>query len=390
MKQQIKKIVDTDISIYTFIKVLGFLLILGLFFYMTQLVALLFLSYILYAAFNSVVGKIESIKIGKFSLNRTLSILLVAFLVFFLLGFLVWAVIGPSAQEVILLFEEFDDLVERIIVRYNLNSIMDQINFLEVQSRIGSEISKILNNIIENPESLLNFGRDVFGGFLTTVTIISITVYQISQPGKIKDFVVSLFPFKHKKNAQEAMVEVEDKLGKWLGGQVFLMFLIGLASYIGLSLIGIRFALPLAIIFGLLDIIPIIGPIIGFIPLAVVALATADPWQVVASLVFFVIIQQIEGNFLVPKIMQKSVGLDPVVVIVSLMIGSQLLGALGAIVSIPVAVVLVILYQNWLKITQGKDQGYNQNQYGDYKPKSEKSTINIPKITNSLSTKVEK
>jgi predicted PurR-regulated permease PerM len=346
---------NIEISITSLLKIFVFLTVLSLLIFMKELLALLFLSYILYAAFNSLVERIQSYKIGNFGLNRSLSIALVTLFVVSLLTFLIWAVIGPSAQEIIELFTGFDTLVEDVVKTYNLNWLTSQTNLIQIQTTFIDEILKILQEITQSPNSILNFGRNIFGGFLTTITIVSITVYQIIEPGKIKDFIVSLFPSKDKENVNKVMLEVEDKLGKWLGGQLFLMFLIGVLSYIGLSLIGIDFALPLAIIFGLLDIIPIIGPIIAFIPLAIVALATAEPWQSIAAMIFFVVIQQLEGNFLVPKIMQKSVGLDPVVVIISLMIGSQVLGVLGAVISIPVAVILVILYQNWLEKKQNEE-----------------------------------
>ena len=387
MDNKVKNFFTADINILTFFKILGFVGFVAFIYYMTELVALLFFSYVIYAALNTLVNKIQEVQIGKLKINRTSSIIIVSLGISGLLFFLIWAVIGPSTQEALKLFSEFDSLVEDVKNRYKLDYIFGQFDFIDVQSKIGTEISNTLSKFLENPQGLLTFGRSVFGGLLTTVTIISITVYQISQPGKIKDLIVSFFYKKDREIAEKVMLEVEDNLGKWLGGQVFLMVLIGLLSYIGLSLIGIPFALPLAIILGLLDIIPIIGPIVGFIPLAVVALATAEPWQSVAALIFFVFIQQIEGNFLVPKIMQKSVGLDPVLVIVALMIGSQLLGVLGAIISIPVAVIIVILYQNWMKIKDDKDNIENEKDTSIQFNKSQSKVIASSKGIQKSSSK---
>jgi predicted PurR-regulated permease PerM len=133
----------------------------------------------------------------------------------------------------------------------------------------------------------------------------------------------------------------------WLGGQLLLGAIIGGSSAIGLWLLGIPFFYVLAVISGIGELIPVIGPILSAIPALAVA-ATVSVQKVVLVLVFFVIQQQTENHLLVPKIMSRQVGVSAVTVIVSLLIGGKLLGILGALLAVPTAAILQVV---WSELT---------------------------------------
>ncbi|MGL5916539.1 MAG: AI-2E family transporter, partial [Culicoidibacterales bacterium] len=130
-------------------------------------------------------------------------------------------------------------------------------------------------------------------------------------------------------------------------GQLTLACGLGVFSFIGFKIFGIGYALPLAILAGLSDIVPIIGPIFAIVPLVIVAFTTLPLPLAIGVVAYFIILQQIEGNIVVPKIMNSTVGIDSIVVIVSIMIGSAIAGGLGALLAIPMSVILTILYEEW-------------------------------------------
>jgi predicted PurR-regulated permease PerM len=132
---------------------------------------------------------------------------------------------------------------------------------------------------------------------------------------------------------------IERRLGVWVRGEFVLMSAVGLCSFIGLTILHVDFALPLAIVAGLLELVPMLGPIIASITATLVALSVS-PLLALSVVALYIIIQQLENNILVPYIMKKSVGLAPIVTILALMIGARLAGIIGAILAVPIALTM--------------------------------------------------
>ena len=136
--------------------------------------------------------------------------------------------------------------------------------------------------------------------------------------------------------------DITVKVSAWLGGQLLLGGIIGASSAIGLWLLGIPFFYVLALISGIGELIPVVGPILAAIPAIAVA-ASVSLNKVLLVIVFFVIQQQFENHVLVPKVMERQVGVSPVTVIVALLIGGKLLGIIGAILAVPTAAILQVV-----------------------------------------------
>ncbi len=140
------------------------------------------------------------------------------------------------------------------------------------------------------------------------------------------------------KRITEFTQKLELRMGAWMRGQLILMLVIGLTTYIGLSLLGIRYALSLAVLAGLLEVVPIIGPVVSSIPAFLVASATSM-FAGGTTLVLYLIIQQLENNILVPYVINKTAGINPIMTLIALSVGGRIGGLLGAILAVPVAVV---------------------------------------------------
>lgn len=351
-----KSITRIEITWNSLFKIVILGISIFLIFWLKSVVASLFLSYVLYAALNETVEKVNKFKFGNKSLTRNQSMSLVAIGFILAITFLIWGVIAPTYEQITEFLQNLDNSLNAILEKEVFSAFFDGANLDQVKSQISDGIERQSQRFFDNPDLIVNFSRNLFGGFFILITVVSITFYQLTEPGKLKSLAISLANPNSRKKVEKLVNEVEFKLGNWMQGQLILMLMVGILSYIGLRVLQIPFALSLAIIFGLLDIIPILGPVIAFIPLAIITLGLGEPWQFIGAGLFFIFVQQVEGNFLVPKVMQQSVGLDPVLVITALVIGSQLLGVLGAILSIPAAVIIVVLYNQWTEDRKEADK----------------------------------
>jgi predicted PurR-regulated permease PerM len=143
--------------------------------------------------------------------------------------------------------------------------------------------------------------------------------------------------------------DIEIKISHWLQGQLVLMLAVGLASYLALLILGVRYALTLGLMAGILEAIPYIGPLTSTIVASLVALVNEGPMVAFWVAVSFIIIQQLENHILVPKIMGKFVGLSPVVIIIAMIVGGKFLGLGGIILAIPIATSLAVIIKDFVE-----------------------------------------
>jgi predicted PurR-regulated permease PerM len=162
--------------------------------------------------------------------------------------------------------------------------------------------------------------------------------------GGLVTVFVRLFPRDKRAQVESACRRVTNKVSAWLGGQLLLAGIIGSTAALGLFLMGVPFFYVLALIAGIGEMIPIVGPILSAVPAIAVALSVR-PALALGVIVFFVAQQQLENHLLVPKIMQRQVGISPVFVIIALLIGGSLLGVIGAILAVPTAAILQVVFQ---------------------------------------------
>ena len=127
------------------------------------------------------------------------------------------------------------------------------------------------------------------------------------------------------------------------------MAILGTLIYIGLTILGVKYALVLALIAGLTEAIPFVGPFIGAVP-AVFLAFLESPFKALLVLILYIVVQQLENNIIVPKVMQKTVGLNPIVVMVAILLGAKLAGVLGALLAIPIATAAMVVAKGWFGI----------------------------------------
>ena len=193
-------------------------------------------------------------------------------------------------------------------------------------------------------ETLLGALWGIVGGVFGVVTILIVAFYMLVDSSNIVDTFVRAFPRAERARVAAACTDVSAKVSAWLAGQLFLGLIIGSTAAIGLGLMGVPYFYVLALIAGVGELIPIVGPVLSAIPAIAVAFSVS-PALALGVTVFFVAQQQFENHLLVPRVMSRQVGVSPVIVIIALLIGGSILGIIGAILAVPTAAILHVVYQ---------------------------------------------
>jgi predicted PurR-regulated permease PerM len=183
----------------------------------------------------------------------------------------------------------------------------------------------------------------VLGGFFGLITVLIISFYLLVDADAIVSTFLRLFPHAERPRVHDACRRVATKVSAWLGGQLLLAAVIGSTAALGLWLLGVPYFYVLALVAAIGEMIPIIGPLLSAIPAIIVGF-TVSPGVGIGVAIFFLLQQQFENHVLVPKVMERQVGVSAVVVIISLLIGSSLLGIVGAILAVPTAAILQVLF----------------------------------------------
>ena len=203
----------------------------------------------------------------------------------------------------------------------------------------GNLLSAQASQLGALPGNLVHFVIFLFSNLIGVVTVLVITFYTLLERRNLDHYILLAFGQDREKQAKLFVEKLETRLGGWVRGELVLMLTVGLLSYVGLRLLGIDYALPLAIIAGFLEILPNIGPIISAIPAILVALTISPLMSVVVAALYF-LIQQLENTLLVPNVMKRATGVNPLVTIIALAIGFKLGSTAGAVLAVPILIVL--------------------------------------------------
>lgn len=216
----------------------------------------------------------------------------------------------------------------------------------------GTDLATVAQHLVLGDSgSGLLFGRAIglFNGVVALVTVLVISFYLVAADRGMKKFIGDLLPAQYHNYVIRLIEKIQRKMGLWVVGQLILSIFIFVLTYIGLTILGVEYALVLALIAGALEIVPYIGPFVAAIP-AVFFAMVQSPALVIGVIILYIIIQKTEGYVLVPKVMEKTVGTSPLVVLLSLLIGYKLAGILGVLLAVPLAgaitVVIKELYQD--------------------------------------------
>ena len=327
--------VKFEISTSSIVKLAAAVLLVWFLFAVREIVVLLFIVLIIVAALIPVVNRMAK------HIPRVLAVILLALIFLAILTGIGFILVPPVITQLRQL----------------------AINLPLIFSKLGPFYQSLQHSISNYQESLLNLssglgrmGSSLYSttiGFISAVvaigTIIVLTFYMLIEQDAIKNFISQVVAFEHKERLATILKKIAEKMGGWLRGQFILMLAVGILDGIALLILGIPYALVLAVWGGLTEVIPYIGPWLGLIPALIIAF-TVSPLKALLILIIYVLIQQLESQFLVPKIMGRVLGLSPVIIILAILVGAKLMGMLGVVIAVPVAAAISVLIQEWPEI----------------------------------------
>lgn len=324
--------VQIDISPALIFKILGVGLAL-IFIYMVRDVALvLFIAFILASAITPWVDSLEDRKIP-----RAISVVGIYLIMLGIVAAVFMLIVPPITTQLGQLASNLPQYYNEVsgwLAKANSSS--------QIIVGLQGVLQKWTEGLAGGASGVFSIVGSFFGTMIGVLLALAITFYITLQKNSIKKFIQSVTPIKYQPYAIQLMRRIQDMMGAWLSGQLVLSLLVGILTYVALTIMGVKYALILAIFVGITEIIPYVGPTIGAVPVVFLAFLQAPLLGLIAFFVF-IAIQQIENGLIVPMVMKRAVGLNPIVTIIAIAIGGNLAGIAGAIIAIPLAVVISIV-----------------------------------------------
>lgn len=319
---------NISITTGTIVKTLLLLGLIWALFVLRDLVLVVLTAIVIASAIEPAARYLHRYRIPRFM--AVLSVYLAFFGVFF--GFFYFFV-PPLLSETLNLLSDFPSYIETM----DSMSVVSGSSSLDATFNIPQLLSQISGVLQGFSTNTLSAASAIFGGALSFILIIIFSFYFAMQSTGIDDFLRVVTPVKNQRYVLDLWRRSQHKIGLWMQGQLLLGLIIGILTYLGLVILGVPYALVLAVLAGLFELIPVFGPILSAVPAIAIAFVSGGLSLALVVLALYAIIQQFENHLIYPLVVTKVVGVPPLLVILALIIGAQLAGFLGIILSVPAA-----------------------------------------------------
>ncbi len=319
------------------------ILILVLFYFLYDIRGILiifFVSFLLAAALDPLVDWMQ-----KKGVPRSLGMLLIYVVFFVLIGMFVTNVVSLVASQIMGIAQSVGNFVTKLTSDNSLpfaRELKPYLNQLYQAFDLQSAASQIQSALTVVSDKLLSLSFGLFN----LIIVLLLTFFMTVEEKPIETFFLSLFPSKYAEYISTRLEAVKDHIGQWLRGQLIVSIFAGFVSYIGLLIMGIDYSLTLAIIAGICMVVPMMGRVFAWM-LTFPIVFNQSPMLSLYMSVYYLIIQQFENNLIIPYIMTKAVGLSPIIIIFSMMLGYQYLNVLGLVLAIPIATIGAIFVHDY-------------------------------------------
>ena len=282
--------------------------------------------------------------LGRFRIHRILAVLMMYAGIAAIFFGIIYAFVPPIVDEASDIVQKLPSMIHSIDQsifggKGILPATFGWSNLVE-----GPAFGEFLSSISGGKPSsggVMGTASVLFGGFFSFILIVILSFYFAMQERGIENFIKIVIPFDQESYAIDLWERSKNKIGKWMQGQMLLGVLIFVLVYLGLTIFGVSYAMSLALLAGLLEIIPVFGPIIAAIPGVILAFTVGGPTSAAIIAGFYLLVQQFESHLIYPLVVRKVVGVPPILVILALIIGAELAGILGILISVPVAAAIM-------------------------------------------------
>lgn len=343
--QMNKRPIYININAMSVIKIILIFILFYVLFLIKDVLALLFIALILASAIDPMVDWLQARKIP-----RGVGVLLIYFILLLSIISVVTLIVPPIVEQSRELTDNLPAITTKIFSLFNV--VRDFFVHLGFIDNIDNSLASIGNNLPQAAGGVFSTVRDMIMGIFSFFVVLVITFYMVVEEKAMKKIIWSIAPPRYHVYIMGLVNRMQQKIGLWLRGQLILSFIIFILSFLALSILGVKYALVLAMIAGLTEFIPYFGPILASVPGIFLALTQSWMLGLIVAIMYY-IVQWTENNIIVPKLMQKVVGLNPIVIIAALLIGLELGGVPGIILSIPVTTALNVflfdIFENRIK-----------------------------------------
>lgn len=326
----------------TIVRIILVLTLAALAWYLRELVLIVLASIVIASAIEP-----AALALRKYKIPRVVAVLLV-YLGFFGTFFaVIFFLLPPVLDETSAMLTTLPSYLESVGVHNPINTsavfetrtLLNDFSLKNTTENVGAFMAGLSGDF------LLAMSV-IFGGAFSFVLIVVFSFYFAVNERGIEEFLRVVTPIQHEGYVVGLWKRTQKKIGLWMQGQFLLAILIATLTYLGLSIMGIQYALVLAVIAGVMELIPVFGPILASIPAIAVAFSGGGIPIALAVAAFYIIIQQFENHLIYPLVVTKVVGVPPMLVILALLIGAKLAGILGILLSVPLAAAFQELFND--------------------------------------------
>lgn len=318
-----------EISLKTILTTLGILALLWVLIQIRSLFITLFVALVLCLALDPVV-----VKLKRWRIPRPLGVIFTFLSIIILFGGIIAYGFTPMINQTGKFLLGLPALLEPILER--LPPLVTE----QLRDQLFSQLTILSANLLNSTVALAS--NSVF-----ILTILVFTFYLLLDWENVRSRFLRLFNRPAQKRVEAIIDRMEQQLGGWVRGELALMTIVGVLVFLGLSILGVEYALPLALIAAVLEIVPMIGPVVAMVPAFVVSFSTSL-WLGIGVLVLYAVVQQVENNFIFPNVMGKAVGFSPLATLIILFVGTDLFGVAGLLLAIPTSLFLTIVIRDIL------------------------------------------
>ncbi|MBM5693981.1 AI-2E family transporter [Listeria seeligeri] len=326
------------------------------------------LAGISYYLFNPVIDWLE-----KKKWKRGWAIALLYVVIIGLIILLFSFVIPAVKDQIVSLFKTFPGYWDQITQKFNefsQSSLFDQL-----KDKLSTNMSDIMKTLSEKGTSVLNSAITSVGSIVGTVTEVVLAIvttplvlfYLLKDGKKLPDFLLKMLPVNGRAHTRQVLGEANHQISSYIRGQIIVSLCIGILLFIGYLIIGLPYGLTLAIIAACTSIVPYLGPAIAITPALIIAIVTS-PWLLVKLIIVWCVVQLLEGKFISPQVMGKTLKVHPITILFVILIAGNLFGVLGVIFAVPGYAVLKVIVTHvfiWFKRVSGLYGEQPESEYVD-------------------------
>jgi len=313
-------------------RIVGMLTLIGILYFAMDIWIAVLLSIVISSGLDTSVSWLERKRIPR--IVGTLGIFIVVITV---IAMILYTVVPLALSELTILLKNVGKLPTPAFSFPEAERVIKLIN---------DSLSQLTNVLLSGSASFIDIVSKFVGGLSLAVAVFVLSFYLTVDRDGVEKFLLAVMPAGYEEKVLEVYFRTRSKIGSWLYGQIFLSLSVGFAVFIGLWFIGVKYSLILGLLAGIFEIVPFVGPILSG-AIAFLIASSESLRDAVYVFLLFLLIQKTEGIFLVPIFMRMTTNLHPAVVLISLLVGAKLLGVIGLILAVPLAVTLQELVEHW-------------------------------------------